>query len=497
MFFSLFFALPLFAQTDTAWVRTYWGGPYTDSRSICLDSFGNVYVAGICGGDYITIKYYPNGDTSWVRRYNGPASGLDYARAIGVDYAGNVYVTGVTGYGSNRDSFDDYATLKYDSCGNEIWVKIYNGPGNYIDEAWGLTIDKSGNVYVTGCSVGNGTGYDYATIKYDPDGNELWVKRYNKKYGDMARAITIDDSNNIYVTGQSQDSVSSSDYATIKYDRNGYELWISKYNGPANSFDEGFAISVDDYSNVYVTGRSYGDGTDWDYVTIKYDPNGNELWARRYNRSESYSEEIATDIVVDGSGNVYVTGFSGYYPDYDYLTIKYDFTGNQLWLRTYDGIGNSYDNATAIALDDSDNVYVTGFSALFKSDPFSFDYATIKYAPDGNEVCVKRYNGPGNSVDMPLAIAVDDSFNIYLTGSTNGVSLLIIKYFPIILVGDANSDGSLNVSDLVYLINYLFKGGSAPNPLLLADLNNDEYLTVSDVIYLINYLFKGGPSPIC
>ncbi len=65
------------------------------------------------------------------------------------------------------------------------------------------------------------------------------------------------------------------------------------------------------------------------------------------------------------------------------------------------------------------------------------------------------------------------------------------------ILGDANSDGNIDVSDIIYLINYLFKGGPLPIPLLAGDSNNDEEVTVSDIIYLINYLFKSGPRPIC
>ncbi|OGC80564.1 MAG: hypothetical protein A2W07_00065 [candidate division Zixibacteria bacterium RBG_16_43_9] len=63
--------------------------------------------------------------------------------------------------------------------------------------------------------------------------------------------------------------------------------------------------------------------------------------------------------------------------------------------------------------------------------------------------------------------------------------------------GDATSDGIINVTDVIYLINYLFKGGSVPSLLQAGDCNCDCKITVSDIIYLVNYLFKGGPKPLC
>jgi len=116
---------------------------------------------------------------AWVARYNGPGNGTDYATALAVDSQGNVYVTGVSeGSGTGRD----YATIKYDANGTQLWVRRYNGPGNGWDDAFALAVDRQGNVYVTGWSIGSGTGDDYATIKYVPcpgpcpgdvDGNQL------------------------------------------------------------------------------------------------------------------------------------------------------------------------------------------------------------------------------------------------------------------------------------------------------------------------------------
>ncbi len=114
---------------------------------------------------------------AWIARYNGRAGFQDTARALAVDAAGNVYVTG----NSDREEFNtgDYATIKYDAEGNQLWVARYNGPANYIDYPTALAVDASGNVYVTGWSTGAGTLTDYATIKYDSNGKQLWVARYN------------------------------------------------------------------------------------------------------------------------------------------------------------------------------------------------------------------------------------------------------------------------------------------------------------------------------
>ena len=114
------------------------------------------------GYDYATIKYTSAGDSLWVRWYDGPGNSLDGATALAVDGSGNVYVTGYS-YGPGTDY--DYATIKYTSAGDSLWVRRYNGPGNYYDYATALAVDGSGNVYVTGYSQG-GNGDIYTTIKY-------------------------------------------------------------------------------------------------------------------------------------------------------------------------------------------------------------------------------------------------------------------------------------------------------------------------------------------
>jgi uncharacterized delta-60 repeat protein len=329
----------LFAQVDTAWVRRYNGpGNGTDeARTIALDASGNVYVTGysVTSGtypnDYATIKYNSAGDTLWVRRYDGPGGRNDEAYGIAVDGAGNVYVTGYS-YGANND----YATIKYNSAGETLWVRRYNGPGDGADYAYAIAIDGAGNVYVTGECRGSGTGVDYATIKYDSLGNTLWVRTYNRSgtSTDKARTVAVDGAGNVYVTGASYGT--NRDITTIKYNSAGDSLWVSIYNGPGDGDDYAEAIAVDSLGNVYVTGHSVGSGTERDYATIKYDSAGVQQWVATYN-GPGNSYDYAYAMALDGAGNVYVTGRStGSGTNYDYATIKYNSAGDSLWVKRYD-----------------------------------------------------------------------------------------------------------------------------------------------------------------
>jgi len=222
------------------------------------------------------------------------------------------------------------------------------------------------------------------------------------------------------VAGYSFGSVTSDDYATVKYNASGIQQWVARYNGPDNFNDQVIALAVDAAGNVYVTGYSGVASKFADYTTIKYNASGVEQWVARYdNGPQSYDQ--ATAISVDATGNVYVTGFSYSSSIFssDYVTIKYDGAGVQQWLTRYNGLGNSYDQATALAVDAAGNVYVTGFSAGSSTVD---DYATIKYNAAGVQQWVTRYNGPGNSIDNATALALDAAGNVYVTGYSHGSS---------------------------------------------------------------------------
>jgi uncharacterized delta-60 repeat protein len=448
------------------WVARYNGPENGDeyASALTVDKSGNVYVTGYSyysgtGNDYATVKYGPDGNPLWAKCYNGQGNSDDMASALAVDNSGNVYVTGES-YGSDANS--SYATIKYSPDGNQLWAKYYNGPANSYNGASALAVDSSGNVYVTGYSYDSDAISDYATVKYGPDGSQLWAERYNgpDNGDDYACALTIDSSGNVYVTGNSYSNDTSTDYATVKYGPNGNPLWAKCYNGQGNGDDIASALAVDNSGNVFVTGYSVGSGTGTDYATIKYSPDGNQLWAARYNGPGNDSD-FANALALDISGNVYVTGSSNNSStSFDYATVKYGPNGNQLWVARYNGPANDYDSASALAVDSSGNVYVTGYS--YDSNTGT-DYATVKYSPDGNQLWMARYNGPANSDDGASALAVDNSGNVYVTGNSQGndtsSDYATIKYIqrgycinPV--AGDLNNDCKVDFEDVAVLASH-------------------------------------------
>ncbi len=307
------------------------GGGNDHGLATGFDSAGNVITAGFAtyydstGWDFVTVKYSPDGAEQWSRRCATEYE--DFVSAVAVDAAGNVYVTGSSG---NPYMLTwDYMTVKYSPDGTERWVVRYNGPAGEDDEPHGIAVDAAGNVYVTGGSLDSVSGMDFTTIKYSPDGQVVWIRRYDGPAAglDEANAIALDGAGNIYVTGYSQGTTTDMDYATVKYDPDGNQLWVRRYDGPVGGYDEARAIAVDHAGGVYVTGSSTGSGTRADYATVKYSSDGEELWVQRYDGPASRLDE-AVAVATDRLGGVYVTGgSSGSGTGTDYATLRYPATG--------------------------------------------------------------------------------------------------------------------------------------------------------------------------
>ena len=385
----------------------------------------------ISGASFLAVNAQIN--IQWQTRYSSAGTNIDRAEDMAMDGAGNVYVTGL---GQGVSGNFDYVTIKYDAVGTEIWRTEYNGTGNSLDEAHAIAVDPSGNVYVTGWSYGGaGTGYDYATVKYNSTGVQQWASRYTNVAGgtDEAWDIDVDNVGNVFVTGSSDGAGTNSAATTVRYNSAGVQQYANRFEGVGTSIDAGFAIYVDSLTGTaYVTGYTFQSAAaDFDYITLKYNLAGVQQWATQYNSPDGNYDE-ARAIAVDASGNVYVTGYSQtlVLTNYDYATVKYNSAGVQQWQVRYNGTGNDYDRANAIALDAAGNVYVTGKSVGVGST--AEDAFTIKYDNSGVSQWTARYNGAANGYDEAKALAVDTSGNVYITGysysSGSNNDFLTIKY---------------------------------------------------------------------
>jgi len=293
-----------------------------------------------------------------------------------------------------------------------------------------VAVDASGNVVVTGRSEReSGSGaYEIYTAKYAAtDGALLWERRGPVSYLPFPANLAVDASGNVVVTGTTYGTNSmSDDYYTAKYAAaDGALLWEKRYNGPANHDDRPSALAVDGSGNVVVTGISFNSSTNHGCYTAKYAAaDGALLWEKLYNDRANTS---ASALAVDGSGNVVVTGGSGWATGRDYYTAKYAAAdGALLWEKLYNGTANGYDQASAVAVDGSGNVVVTGSSASGGDSLGNsiFDYYTAKYASaDGALIWEKRLTSaskPDFELNSPHRLALGSNGMVAVTGTSYG-----------------------------------------------------------------------------
>jgi uncharacterized delta-60 repeat protein len=401
-----FYTVKYDSNLNKIWAERYDGpshlGDYANDI-VVKDYNGNTYVY-VTGksyrgkrekhADYCTLKYDSDGNLIWDKRYDSRRNGEDIANAIAVDDDGNVYVTGKSQESLEKDpvkSFD-YLTIKYNSRGRMRWAKRYEGYESTEiatnNEATAI-VAKAGYVYVTGISS-NGANTDFATIKYDADdGREVWpgeVVRYDGTHGDDgANALAVDDVGNVYVCGYSSNGTNT-DFATIKYGPDGNSPWMRTYEGGSNDVATDMVVEA---GYIYVTGYSeqidQEIGLNKDFATIKYDANGNEVWGTLPNGvalcNGGHGADEAVAIFVDSYGEIYVTGTSQGDSSQDYFTLKYNTTGNLIWLARYNSTNSTAgwnDFATALVVDSSGNVYVTGYSQKPGDEKTNY-ILTVKY----------------------------------------------------------------------------------------------------------------------
>lgn len=288
----------------------------------------------------------------WVARYVSPGFDDDSGNYLALDLEGNVYVTGCT---SVNPSWD-YLTIKYSSSGLQEWAVIYDSPWHGNDFAQDIAVSSQGNAYVTGWSEDSLYNTTAITIKYNSDGEELWV--VSEPNAVARRGLVIDSNENVYLTIACFNDWSRT---TIKYDSSGAEQWRAVHTLSGYPLYDYYNVALDNLGNVYVAGEfgfpSVG-------ITIKYNSYGEELWAAEYV-CPGYPEIIINSIGVDPMGNVYVSGYRFLnLPMTDFLLIKYDSTGSEQWVQFYDGPDHDHDAALALAVDNEGNAYLAGDSKI-------------------------------------------------------------------------------------------------------------------------------------
>ncbi len=386
-----FLTLKYNAAGDLLWSKRYNNDNFNgtdDPNDIAVDNNGNVYVVGTSNRDNtktdaVLIKYSTNGTLLWVKRsnvlghsfgedadgmavtvspngssvfmaydfkifgyqgqnyigahyvkYNSSGDSLGYNGSLATE--GSIANLGITDIAADNDNL--YVSYNYD---NDIWVSKY-GPGNSslwqgtydgdsLDLGVELKIAPDGHCVAIGRSFKINQGFDYVILKFGrDDGALLWSKRYNNpqaSMNDFPNALTIDNSNNVIVTGFSMSTNNDNDILTLKYSAAGALVWEKRYNGSANGNDQGRSVVTDNTGNVYVSGFYYRNAQGGqDFVTLKYASGGTLDWAAEYALTWVVDQPISMGI--DNVGNLYISGriLRFLNTDEDVAIIKYGST---------------------------------------------------------------------------------------------------------------------------------------------------------------------------
>ena len=372
---SIFFAAG--AQAAETVVEQWAREVGSESHKVEIDPFGNAIV--LHNNDDIR-KFDPSGNLLW--------SMLNLGRLQTVDSSGNFVTT--------RASTTVY---KYDSDANLLWSSAFPAYPRFA------VADPSGNTYVTGVLDGQ-----YVTGKFDAEGNLLWDSAFDDGYG-LPYSIDINAAGSSVVTGMGSGTI-----GTVRYDVDGEEMWSQTLPldlvVPDNELSAGFDAS----GNTYLVTECIVVGTRRGFREVKYDTAGNKLWDYCHFDVGDWTRTQNASVVTD-IGEVIVVGTVGFLDDstkLDYVTVKFDPDGDVLWEQRYT---SGIDIAHAVVLDAYGNIYVAGIATNSYDSTDVIDHTDfIKYDPNGNLVWTARFGGhPTGGLEGP-DIAVDSSNNVYVVG---------------------------------------------------------------------------------
>ena len=303
--------------------------------------------------------------TGWLHTYGLPIG--DEAFAVTADGAGNLYVAGSS---RNKDQYENEYTkaliLKYDTAGHLKWNRTWSaGEGNWT-EIKDLAIDSAGNLYCVGRAEWIGAGGDDALIlKFSPAGELLWRKTWGGTALDKAYAVVVDSNDNIYVAGETKSfGASVYDVFMIKFRPDGSLDWQRRWGGGDNQWDVANALAVDPDDNIYLAGAtlSWGAGM-WDMLVLKYKPDGSLLWQKTWGKSDPDSVDRAWGIDVDSFGNVAVCGQASLTGSQltEGILVKYNANGTLAWDQTWVyADSNAINYLNGIHLADDGRITCTG-----------------------------------------------------------------------------------------------------------------------------------------
>jgi uncharacterized delta-60 repeat protein len=369
-----------------------------------------------------------------TRHFDGKGDFSDRYNSIVTDANGNVFLGGST---VNEDHNRDYLIEKRNASGDVLWRKIYGASGGGPDEVKQIILDAQGNAYVTGYANNIGAGNDFWTMKFNAAGDTLWTRAYNdsnfNQY-DQANSLALDASGNVVVVGESDSDVSNitnDDFLVVKYDANGNQLWTKRFNDAGNTTDRAEKVVIDASNNIYVAGRS-NNGTDDDYCVIKYNSAGTQQWIQFVDFGGT---DRATDMDMDAAGNIYVTGRRSNGNDDDYCTVKFNAQGTTQFTSVFDFVEDDRAESIDVAADGS--FVVTGRSDSNPTAVLNYEIYTVKYDAQGTQLWAKSFAGTGGGDDWGVDVQLSSSGKVLVAGFADGDASVNVSNDFIALAYDA------------------------------------------------------------
>lgn len=309
------------------WIKTYDGGYGGDlGKDLVLDGSNNVYITGLSTNvsgntDALTIAYNNSGTQLWVNTFD--YAGLNDAGVkISIGH-GKATVTCPVTISANNYKI---ATLNYSITTGAQTETVTTGATttSSLEIVTDMTTDASGNTYICGATQVAGQGYNYYTAKLTSSLTIAWEQTYNtaSNLNDQAKGIKVDASGNVYVTGYSTSSTQGKDITTIKYNSSGTQQWVQNINSSTNGNDEAADMEIDNSANIYIAGTIASSINNLDYYAVKYNTSGTKIW--EVESDGNHLNDQATNLALDSLNNVIVTGQSETVPNtFVYSTYRY------------------------------------------------------------------------------------------------------------------------------------------------------------------------------
>lgn len=388
------------AASNSVTPQTYWASSLQSSASsygefsaTATDSSSNIisggsnYISSTYGQDSILQKYNNSGTVQWTKLFRGEnTNNPDKINDVKIDSSSNIY-TG--GYIRNPGSVG--SLIKFNSAGTLQWQKkIYSDKATTSDEIYGIAVDSSGNTYAVGSLEPSAGGRYGFVLKTNSSGTIQWIRNIGSLAPDVNTGlygVGVDSSGNVYVSGNTQNIDYQDNGFIAKYNSSGTVQWQKRfYNSSGSQNVRMRELQTDSSGNVYITGRIGNSNGGKEIYLAKLDTNGNVSWQRRLQGTQSINNrnDEGYGISYDSSGNVYVAG-THYRSDNVNVGImaKYNSSGTIQWQREVRGElstypGYIYKNST---LSDGTPVFA-GFTRRASGENTQF---TIKYIPDGSK----------------------------------------------------------------------------------------------------------------